>query len=438
MATVIQTDTLGKRYTLGVQSERYKALRDSITRGLKNLVSRQPKDARDASHIWALRDVSFEVGAGEVVGIIGGNGAGKSTLLKIISEITDPTEGTVRISGRVGSLLEVGTGFHPELTGRENVYLNGAVLGMTRGEIRSKFDEIVDFSGVEQFLDTPLKRYSSGMAVRLAFAVAAHLEPEILLVDEVLAVGDAEFQKKCLGRMKDVTREGRTVLFVSHNMPAVQSLCGRVILLEGGRVVQDGSPEQCVRSYLGLNRSEGAQVGSDLLARKMEGVVKSPPLIRVEEIALRDSEGFCRKQFRSDEAIEVGIRYRIYSSAKNVQVSVFLVDEENRNLMLSDSVDVAEDAQLDCQPGAYESRVLLRPDTFGSRTLHLTVHVSVSKREHLIFNNILDFEVRFQGYNAMRFGAGNAYFRPRLPWTTHRLESGDDGDEHLQERRGQL
>ncbi len=184
--------------------------------------------------IWALKDVSFSVEQGEILGIIGRNGAGKSTLLKILSEVTAPTRGEVKIKGRIASLLEVGTGFHPELTGRENIYLNGAILGMSRQEIRSKFDEIVDFSGVEQFIDTPVKRYSSGMYVRLAFAVAAHLEPEILLVDEVLAVGDAQFQKKCLGKMGDVASEGRTVLFVSHNMIAIQSLCQRTLWLESG------------------------------------------------------------------------------------------------------------------------------------------------------------------------------------------------------------
>jgi lipopolysaccharide transport system ATP-binding protein len=199
---------------------------------------------------WALRDVSFEVKRGEVVGIIGRNGAGKSTLLKILSRITEPTEGRVKILGRVASLLEVGTGFHPELTGRENIFVNGAILGMSRAEIQKKFDEIVDFSGVERFLDTPVKRYSSGMHVRLAFAVAAHLEPEILIIDEVLAVGDGEFQKRCLGKMNEVARSGRTVLFVSHNMLAARNLCSRVIVLASGRVLDDGAPAKSTVTYL--------------------------------------------------------------------------------------------------------------------------------------------------------------------------------------------
>ena len=210
----------------------------------------EPNGDGVADIIWALRDVSFEVERGEVIGIIGRNGAGKSTLLKILTRITPPTRGRAEIRGRVSSLLEVGTGFHQELTGRENVFLNGTVLGMTKAEIREKFDEIVEFAGVERFLDTPVKRYSSGMAVRLAFAVAAHLEPEILIVDEVLAVGDAAFQKKCISKMQDVSRHGRTVLFVSHNMLAITALCSRAILLIGGRVVQDGAVHDVVSAYL--------------------------------------------------------------------------------------------------------------------------------------------------------------------------------------------
>ena len=247
----IRVENLGKQYRIG-QSERYKALRDTLTDILYSpfraatalMRGRSPKNGNSPSErtIWALRDVNFEVHHGEVLGIIGRNGAGKSTLLKILSRITEPTEGSVDIFGRVGSLLEVGTGFHPELTGRENIYLNGAILGMRRTEITRKFDEIVDFSEIEQFIDTPVKFYSSGMYMRLAFSVAAHLEPEILLVDEVLAVGDAAFQQKCLGKMGDVAKQGRTVLFVSHHMPAIQRLCSKVILLDKGLITMIGDP----------------------------------------------------------------------------------------------------------------------------------------------------------------------------------------------------
>lgn len=268
--TIIQVERLGKKYRIRHQAEQrcYTALRDVLAEKAKSLLRNGQSKIENRGSVedfWALKDVSFEVKQGQVVGVIGRNGAGKSTLLKILSRITESTEGRVRIRGRIACLLEVGTGFHPELTGRENIFLNGAILGMTRGEIRRKFDEIVAFAEVERFLDTPVKRYSSGMYVRLAFAVAAHLEPEILIVDEVLAVGDAEFQKKCLGKMESVaTKEGRTVLFVSHNMGAVTQLCGRGLLLEQGRVKAAGSASEVVQLYSrGISNSSAADLNRD-------------------------------------------------------------------------------------------------------------------------------------------------------------------------------
>jgi lipopolysaccharide transport system ATP-binding protein len=258
--TVISVESLSKSYLVGHEGprERYHSLRDSLVRHGKNYVRKAVDMARgrqiiqgdNVEEFWALKDVSFEVRRGEVLGIIGRNGAGKSTLLKILSRITEPTCGRVTLHGRIASLLEVGTGFHPELSGRENIFLNGAILGMKKAEIRGKFDEIVDFAEVERFLDTPVKRYSSGMYVRLAFAVAAHLEPEILIVDEVLAVGDANFQKKCLGKMQEVAVGGRTVLFVSHNMAAVQSLCSRAVLLRAGELQKDGEIIDVIPEYI--------------------------------------------------------------------------------------------------------------------------------------------------------------------------------------------
>lgn len=288
--TVITVENLSKRYLIEHSPEaqghkRYTALRDVIGQNAANFArkalaamrGRQAFEAREIEEYWALKDVSFEVRRGEVLGIIGRNGAGKSTLLKILSRITDPTEGRVTLRGRVASLLEVGTGFHPELTGRENIYLNGAVLGMTRAEIHRKFDEIVAFAGVEKFLDTPVKRYSSGMYMRLAFAVAAHLEPEILVVDEVLAVGDTEFQKKCLGKIDEVSRqEGRTVLLVSHNMAAVAELADRALLLDAGSVVVDGSVAQAVSTYL----AKGARQATYI--RPLNRRVSSPHIARAE------------------------------------------------------------------------------------------------------------------------------------------------------------
>jgi lipopolysaccharide transport system ATP-binding protein len=265
---VIRTESLSKQYRLGARLEKHPTLRDAIARRASSSLARlRPSrngDSREDHTIWALKDVSLDIEQGDVVGIIGRNGAGKSTLLKILSHITEPTSGRARIKGRVGSLLEVGTGFHPELTGRENVYLSGSILGMRKTEIDARFDEIVAFAEVDRFLDTPVKRYSSGMQVRLAFAVAAHLEPEILLVDEILAVGDAAFQRKCLGRMGDVAREGRTVLFVSHNMAVIQALCRRGVFLDGGHVQADGPIGDAVSEY--LRQVEDAMT-EDLLER---------------------------------------------------------------------------------------------------------------------------------------------------------------------------
>ena len=280
--TVIRVENLSKSYSVGHKSvdqgyKRYAALRDVIGQEARNIVrnavnivrGRQVVLGDEVEEFWALKDVSFEVKRGEILGIIGRNGAGKSTLLKILSRITEPTEGRVTLRGRVASLLEVGTGFHWELTGRENIYLNGAILGMTRAEIRQKFDEIVAFAEVEKFLETPVKRYSSGMYVRLAFAVAAHLEPEILIVDEVLAVGDAEFQKKCLGKMQDISHgEGRTILFVSHSLPAILNLCTTAICLRSGAVVEAGEPVRVCASYAAFRETRLAQrphPGSNLL-----------------------------------------------------------------------------------------------------------------------------------------------------------------------------
>jgi lipopolysaccharide transport system ATP-binding protein len=267
---VIRAEGLGKRYLIGHQAgpERYQALRDVITRNAKalgrsvvDLVRGRPNVAGDeVEEFWALRDLGFEIERGEVVGVIGRNGAGKSTLLKVLSRITEPSEGKVEVRGRVASLLEVGTGFHPELSGRENIYLNGAILGMTHSEIRQRFDDIVAFSEIEQFLDTPVKRYSSGMYVRLAFAVAAHLESEILIVDEVLAVGDQQFQDKCLGKMREATHSGRTVLFVSHNMAAIRSLCTRAIILDRGRIVDAGPTHETLDRHINRLRSHAGVV----------------------------------------------------------------------------------------------------------------------------------------------------------------------------------
>ncbi len=282
---IISVSGLSKRYVIGHQV-RHDTLRDAMVHGLQRLarLGRHPARSQDSGEFWALRDVSFEVRRGEVVGIIGRNGAGKSTLLKVLSRITEPTRGRIALRGRVASLLEVGTGFHPELSGRENIFLNGAILGMSREEIRRKFDEIVAFAEVEQFLDTPVKRYSSGMYVRLAFAVAAHLEPEIHMVDEVLAVGDHAFQRKCLGKMEQVAGGGRTVLFVSHNMAAIQQLCSRALYLEHGRLAGIGEPQTEIRHYLGTATAGSGRV-RDLAALARGGDLRGGARILTAELA---------------------------------------------------------------------------------------------------------------------------------------------------------
>ncbi len=286
--SIISVENLSKRYIIGKQAEKGDGLRHMLERAIRAPFTRKAPGDKDSKtdEFWAVRDVSLEVNRGDMVGVIGRNGAGKSTLLKLLSRITEPTTGKITLRGRVASLLEVGTGFHPELTGRENIFLNGAILGMSRVEIKRKFDEITAFAEIDKFLDTPVKRYSSGMYVRLAFAVAAHLEPEILIVDEVLAVGDAEFQKKCLGKMEDVsTKEGRTVLLVSHQMPAIQNLCNRCILMDHGRLMMEGPTDQIVDAYM----SKGAELANSGLSGRKDRAGKGD--LRITSIDLRDESG---------------------------------------------------------------------------------------------------------------------------------------------------
>jgi lipopolysaccharide transport system ATP-binding protein len=323
MSSVISVENLSKKYIIGHQKkERYTTLRDVLANGAKRftdkLIHPFAPTENDPTHeeFWALKDVNFDIQQGDRVGIIGRNGAGKSTLLKILSRITEPTSGKISIKGRVASLLEVGTGFHPELTGRENIFLNGAILGMSKAEIKKKFDEIVAFAEVERFLDTPVKRYSSGMYVRLAFAVAAHLEPEILIVDEVLAVGDAQFQKKCLGKMEDVGKEGRTVLFVSHNMAAIQQLCGKGVLLREGAVSETGSIEKVIETYLGDSASSGAESIGVIPRTKQEyGVIAK--FINAWPV---NSKGERTTSFMSGEDISFDLEIKAFEKVDNLSI----------------------------------------------------------------------------------------------------------------------
>lgn len=326
----IQVENLSKRYRIGTREKQHDTLISAALTWLKSPVDNFRQLRRlstfsgtdEVDVLWAVRDISFEVKQGEVVGIIGRNGAGKSTLLKILARITPPTSGRVLLNGRVASLLEVGTGFHPELTGRENIYLNGTILGMTTAEVNRKFNEIVDFSGVEKFIDTPVKWYSSGMKVRLAFSVAAYLEPEILLIDEVLAVGDMEFQRKCLGKMQDVAHQGRTVLFISHNMSAVKSLCSKGILLTQGSVQLEGLVDEVISSYLG-NHKENSMVNLSDRADRTGG-----DLLRFTEISILNSRNERATNITSGEAIRFAISYTCPQKQplKNVSVSIRIED----------------------------------------------------------------------------------------------------------------
>ncbi len=335
MATAVVVEGISKEYVIGERLQ-YRTLRDAATafataplrRSAALLRGTATRHQRD--RIWALRDVSFDVSSGDVVGILGRNGAGKSTLLKVLTRITEPTEGRALIRGRVGSLLEVGTGFHPELTGRDNVFLNGAILGMPRAEIKRKFDAIVEFAGVERFIDTPVKRYSSGMYVRLAFAVAAHLEPDILMVDEVLAVGDAAFQKKCLGKISEVTREGRTVLFVSHNMAAIRDICPRAVWLENGRLEQVGPSGEVIDSYL---RTVNEPLG--LTGKTYE----SDPDAHFEVIAVRlvDSAGNPRTVYEVSEPPIVEMTCDVRESIPGLYAFLTLTRGDGTTVIETDS-----------------------------------------------------------------------------------------------------
>jgi lipopolysaccharide transport system ATP-binding protein len=413
----VEVQHLVKRYRIG-RRESYTALRDVLAGAFSAPVRRLKGTREPQPEFAALDDVSFSVARGEVLGLVGANGAGKSTLLKVLSKITEPTEGRVLIRGRVGSLLEVGTGFHPELTGRENIFLNGTILGMRRAEIVRRFDEIVEFSGVSQFLDTPVKRYSSGMQVRLAFAVAAHLEPEILLVDEVLAVGDAEFQQRCLGRMREVTNEGRTVVFVSHNLAAVRALCSRAVVLESGRLVFDGPTDEAVQHYLGFRDggSGGAVEGAELELHLTKAKAYSgEPFFRCDRVAALDESGAPSIRFRSDEQISIAVDYTVLRPVPSLRILVTLSDENQATLLRTESIDDPE-AGVVLAPGSYRTTVTIPRDLLGDAVLDLNVSLISEVNQVLDYAAVLNLEVDFAGLAGnMR---GKAYLRPRLDWST--------------------
>jgi lipopolysaccharide transport system ATP-binding protein len=409
----IRVTDLGKRYRLGGGGAGYRTLRDSLVGTADRIVRRQPRE--DLGSIWALRHVSFDVARGQVLGIIGRNGAGKSTLLKILSRVTEPTEGEAEIYGRVGSLLEVGTGFHPELSGRENIFLNAAILGMKRVEIARKFDEIVAFAEVERFLDTPVKHYSSGMYLRLAFAVAAHLDPEILVVDEVLAVGDAEFQRKCLGKMSSVAQEGRTVLFVSHNMSAVLRLTDETIVVEQGQIALRAPSATAVDYYLAAGMGEAGE-------RRWDGDSRLASAAPFRPIALRvlDHQGRVVSQVSSTMPFEIEFEYELDQDVAGLRTGVYLSTSRGEPVWTSFDADdpVTFDRLRSRHKGRYRSRCHVPPNLLNEGLFALGVNASAFRvRSFFTDERALTFSVDGAGSPGSHWPEPRpGPVRPALDW----------------------
>ena len=415
MTTVaIRARNLGKRYRLGESPSGYRTLREGLGSGLRRLRRRAPVDGADT--LWALRGVSFEVEEGQLLGIIGRNGAGKTTLLKILSRVTEPTEGEAEIRGRVGSLLEVGTGFHPELTGRENIYLNGAILGMKRAEIERKFDEIVAFSEVEPFVDTPIKRYSSGMNLRLAFSVAAHLEPEILVVDEVLAVGDAEFQRKCLGKMSSVAEEGRTVVFVSHDMSAILRLTEEAIVLERGQIALRAPSEEAVDFYMA---SGMAEAGQRTWSADEPGLAAARPFRPLALRVMDDSERPATRVVASD-SFTIEFEYELEQDIQGLRVGVYLFTGRGEPVFTTfDTDDPQVYDRMGVRPaGRYRSRCRIPADLLNEGRFVLGVNASVFRvRSFFTEEHALSFTVDGTGAPGSQWAEPRrGPVRPALAW----------------------
>jgi lipopolysaccharide transport system ATP-binding protein len=426
--TVVTVEGLGKCYRIGSVKDSNPTLRDALVNAaaapLRRLKHRGASTGGRTELMWALRDISFDVQAGDRVGIIGRNGAGKSTLLKVLTRITHPTEGRAELVGSVGSLLEVGTGFHPELTGRENIYLNGAIIGMRRSEVRAKFDDIVGFSEIGRYLDTPVKRYSSGMYVRLAFAVAAYLEPEILIVDEVLAVGDLEFQKKCLGRMGDVAHEGRTVLFVSHNMGAISTLCSRAILLDAGKLVASGPTSDVVGEYI----SRGLDVSGSVV---WDDPDEAPGEDRVKLHAVRVVQrGETTSDVDIDEEVRVEIWFWNFEEGNRLSAAVHLHDKSGVTVFAANSSPSAAltDDGWSCRPhpvGLYRAVCVVPGNFLNDGMYRVSAWVlKDSSRTQVRAEEVVSFTVHDTGAMRREYtGPWIGAIRPRLTWETEPMES---------------
>lgn len=437
---VVRTEKLGKKYNItSRQLNDYPTLRAQIVNGvvssgrrLAHVFSRNRSKKLVKEDFWALKDLSFDVERGEKVAIIGKNGAGKSTLLKLLSRITEPTTGRITIQGRVSSLLEVGTGFHPELTGRENIFLNGSVLGMSRAEITRKFDEIVDFAEIDQFLDTPVKRYSSGMYVRLAFSVAAHLEPEIFLVDEVLSVGDASFQKKCLGKMNNVAAQGRTVIFVSHNMVAARSLCDRAILLDQGRIIADGDISQVITKYL-----ESGNSGSTTQLWKNLADAPGNETIRLHRVSVTPIDSDSGKLIYMHTPFRVDIEFWNLVADAPLSLNMHIITEDQ---IVAFGTSSERSAHWGNQPhprGLYRCTCFVPGNLLNSGVHKITLKVVWdSSRVIHVFHDLMTFEV--EDVAAREFGyfyGGRGVVAPLLDWTTTLIDSNRISAESMLETR---
>lgn len=418
---IIKVENVSKRYSLGSSRAAYGSLRESLVSAIKSPFSNGAASKASDEIIWALKDISFAIGPGEVVGIIGRNGAGKSTLLKILARITEPTTGRFELYGRVGSLLEVGTGFHPELTGRENIYLNGVIMGMKRDEIQRKFDEIVAFAEVDKFLDTPVKRYSSGMYVRLAFAVAAHFEPEILIVDEVLAVGDVRFQRKCLDKMKDVSQHGRTVLFVSHNMSAITRLCERSILLDDGKVIEDGPSHQVVGMYLKSGLGTSA-------SRRWADPAKAPgnQFARLLAVRVRTAENETTDAVDIREPVGIEMEYEVLQPGQVMVPNYHFFNEEGVYAFVSGDIDPLWRGR-NRPVGRYQSTVWIPGNLLSEGTMIVGAALTTFETGtiHFYERDAVAFQVidSLDGNSARGDYAGPlpGVVRPLLQWSTREL-----------------
>jgi lipopolysaccharide transport system ATP-binding protein len=417
MAIAIDAQGVSKKYRIGEMQAAYGTLRESLSHAGKRMIGREHHTARK-QEIWALKDISFQVPEGQVLGVIGRNGAGKSTLLKVLTRITTPTSGRVEIRGRVGSLLEVGTGFHAELTGRENIYLNGAILGMKRREIDQRFDAMVEFSGVEKFIDTPVKRYSSGMYVRLAFSVAAHLEPEIMLVDEVLSVGDAEFQRRCLGRMEELGSAGRTVLFVSHQLSAIAQLCDRALQINGGKIVQDGPPADVIAQYLHQTHSAGVE-----RTWPSEEAAPGNDLAKIMSVRVLPHEGMPPGIMDVRHPIGIEIVFRVLKWGKPVFPKIKVLDREST--IAFNAMDIDERWRANSPPGEYVATAWIPGNLLNEGAVSAEVaicSIDFPKLEHhAAVYEAVSFEVLDAGEGDTARGVFGGQWRgvvrPLLEWT---------------------